>query len=83
MGLKKLSQKLDAYFERLERGKATQIEPAHVQKVIAKLQAKQNLLTDEFLAAQSPSKKERLSNKLATARAQIERAQWLLAKIGS
>ena len=83
MGLEKITEKLDKYFSRLERGKATKIKPSHVEKVIAKLYAKQELLKDELRDAVKPSKKDRLENKLSTVREQIERAEWLLEKVGS
>ena len=83
MGLEKITEKLDKYFSRLERGKATKIKPAHVEKMIAKLHTKQELLKDEARQAEKPSKKNRLENKLSTVHKQIERAEWLLEKVGS
>lgn len=82
MGLTKINEKLESYFSRLEDGKATKIKPSHVQKVIAKLQAKQMLLKEEIHDTEKASKKERLESKLSTVCAQIERAEWLLKKIG-
>ena len=82
MRLENIADKLDEYFERLERGKAAKIKPSHVEKVIAKLQTKQDLLMGELQDAAKPSKQERLENKLATVCEQIERAEWLLAKVG-
>jgi hypothetical protein len=83
MGLEKIADKLDKYFKRLDRGKATKIKPAHVEKAIAKLQSKQEQLKVELREAEKPSKKDRLENKLATVSEQIERAKWLLKKIGA
>jgi uncharacterized protein YaiL (DUF2058 family) len=83
MELESIAEKLDKYFSRLERGKAAKIKPAHVEKVIAKLQAKQQLLQEELRAAEKPSKKSRLENKLVTVCEQVERAEWLLDKIGT
>lgn len=83
MGLTKINEKLDSYFSRLEDGTAAKIKPSHVQKVIAKLQAKQTSLKKEIDETENPAKKERLEGKLSTAGAQIERAEWLLEKIGS
>ena len=81
MGLEKITEKLDKYFGRLERGKAAKIKPSHVRKVIAKLRAKQELLKNEHQEAEKPSKKNRVENKLSTVREQIKRAEWLLGKI--
>ena len=83
MGLEKTTEKLDKYFNRLENGKATKIKPAHVEKAISKLHAKRQLLMEELGETEKMSKKGRLENKLATVREQIERAEWLLEKIGS
>ena len=83
MGLGKIAEKLDKYFDRLEHGKATKIKSGHVRKVIAKLHAKQELLLAEYHEAEKPSKKERIDNKLSTIHEQIERAEWLLARIGN
>ncbi|AXI41038.1 hypothetical protein [Sulfitobacter sp. SK011] len=81
MGLEKIGEKLDRYFNRLEQGKAAKIKPNHVEKVISKLRAKQKLLQEELGSAEKPSKKTRLESKLATVSEQIERAEWLLEKI--
>jgi hypothetical protein len=83
MGLKSIAEKLDKYFGRLESGKAAKIKPSHVAKVIAKLQAKQNVLQEELAEADKPSKKTRIESKLVTVAEQIERAQWLQEKISS
>ena len=83
MGLEKIAEKLDKYYERMEQGTAATIKPAHVDKVIAKLQAKKALLLDELREAEKPAKKSRLESKLVTIGEQIERAEWLLKKIGS
>ena len=83
MGLTKSGEKLDSYFKRLEDGKAAKIEPAHVKKVIVKLQAKQALLKEEIATVKKPSKRERVESKLSIAEDQIQRAEWLLQKIES
>lgn len=83
MGLNKISEKLDNYYARLDDGKAAKIKPAHVEKVIDKLRAKQVLLRQDISTSQKPSQKERLERKLAVAEDQIERAEWLLEKIGA
>ncbi|MGA9253485.1 MAG: hypothetical protein WBV78_20960 [Roseobacter sp.] len=82
MGLTKIGEKLDKYFGRLDDGKAVKIKPAHVEKVIAKLRAKQSILQQEIDTATKPSQKERLKRKLSVAEDQIERAEWLMEKIG-
>ena len=82
MGLKKISEKLDSYFSRHEDGKAAKIERSHVEKVIDKLKTKQTLLKEEIKDTEKRSKIERLESKLSTVAEQIERAEWLLEKIG-
>lgn len=82
MKLKNSIEKLDAYFERLESGKAQKIDPDHVSKMIRKLSKKREGLMGELSEAIKPSKKERLVQKCATLDAQIERARWLLDQIG-
>jgi uncharacterized protein YaiL (DUF2058 family) len=83
MGLTKIGEKLDSYFSRLEDRKAAKIKPAHVEKVIVKLRAKQALLKEEISDSKKPSTRERLESKLSSAEDQIQRAEWLLQKIGS
>lgn len=83
MGLERITEKLDKYFSRLESGSAAKIKPSHVEKVIAKLHAKQEQLQDELAAADKPSKQTRLENKLGTVGKQLERAHWLLDQIGA
>lgn len=82
MGLKKLAAKVVEYNERLDQGKASKIEPAHVEKVLHKLRKKCLELEAEVAAASSPEKQELLSKKLGVAREHIKRAEWLLAQIG-
>lgn len=81
MRLKKCVAKLDEYYERLGRGKVGKIKPAHVQKTIAKLQKREAMLRDEIHDAQGETQKNRLRDKLDTAKEQIARAEWLLSKI--
>ena len=83
MGLGSITEKLDKYFGRLEDGRAAKIKPAHVEKVIAKLSAKQASLQSELGEAEKPAKKVRLENKMATVREQIERAEYVLQKISA
>ena len=81
MGLKKLADKVADYKERLESGKAHEIKPGHVQKVLEKLQAKSSELEEEIASSHSPEKRARLKKKLEVARAQEERAEWLMREI--
>ena len=83
MGIEKISEKLEKYVGRLEKGKTSKIKPSHVEKAIAKLQVKQRLLTEELDETTKPAKQERLKKKLSTVREQIERAEWLLGKIAA
>jgi uncharacterized protein YaiL (DUF2058 family) len=83
MALNKIAEKLDTYYKRLELGKTAKIQASHVEKVIAKLQAKQQQLEAELSETEKPSKKQRLEGKLATVQEQITRSQWLLNEIGS
>lgn len=82
MGLKKLSEKVVDYNERLESGTASKIEPGHVEKVLAKLRKKSDELEADIASTHSADKKARLEKKLGVARAHIERAEWLLAELG-
>ncbi len=81
MALKKSIEKLDTYFGRLASKKVEKIEPSHVEKVLAKLRAKEASLLDELNQAQKESKKERLKSKLKVAREQIGRGEWLMEEI--
>ena len=82
MGLKKLAAKMADYNERLKNGKASKIKPGHVQNVLEKLQKKSVELEAEIASAHSPEKRARLERKLEVARAQEERAEWLLQELG-
>lgn len=81
MGLGKSIDKLDDYYDRLAQNKVSKITPDHVDKVLAKLRGKENLLLAEIEGAQKVAKKVRLESKLAVVREQIQRGQWLLGKI--
>ena len=81
MALTKAIEKLKKYYDRLETGHAKKIKPNHVKKVIEKLTTKEASLIEEIKTTNKASKRERLEQKLATAREQIERARWLLNKI--
>lgn len=82
MGLKKLAAKVAEYNERLRSGKASKIKPGHVEKVREKLRKKSVELEAEIASAHSPEKRARLQRKLEVARAQEERADWLLKELG-
>jgi len=81
MTLSKHVEKLDKYYARLENGKAQEIKPAHVYKVISKLKAKESALTEEYKQAVKDTKRERLQHKQLVLQEQIKRAEWLLAQI--
>ncbi len=81
MGLKKLAAKVDDYNQRLESGKASEIKEKHVAKVLAKLRAKEADLAVEIVETEKPDKKARLERKLAIAREQMARAEWLLKEL--
>jgi hypothetical protein len=81
MGLKKLASKVAGYNERLESGKASEIKPGHVRKVLEKLRAKEADLKAEIETAKSEERKDRLQRKLAIAREHITRAEYLLTEM--
>lgn len=82
MGLKKLTEKLAAYFERLETGKAQKIKPDHVHKVLDKLRAKEAELRDKLAHAETDEQHARLQQKLKVTQEHIARAEYLLTAIG-
>jgi len=75
-------EKLDQYYARLSGGKAEQIKSTHVEKVIRKLKAKEEILQTELAETSKQSKKDRIKRKITTINEQIERAEWLLKTIG-
>lgn len=81
MGLKKLAGKVDDYNDRLKAGKIGKIKPEDVEKVMAKLIAKEAALLEEIAETGNPSKIPRLERKLSIAREHIARAKWLLGQI--
>lgn len=81
MGLESAVEKLDKYFRRLDRGKATKIKPQNIVEMIRKLEAKAALLRSEHSETNKESKKRRLERKLDLVREQQKRAHWLLDKI--
>jgi wyosine [tRNA(Phe)-imidazoG37] synthetase (radical SAM superfamily) len=83
MGIESSVEKLDKYHKRLNQGKAEKIKASHVDKVIRKLAAKQELLIAEIKDTHKASKIERLNRKLAFLHDQQERALWLREQISS
>jgi len=83
MKLTESINKLDKYFLRLKSGKAEEIKPKHVEKIIKKLTTKKQLLNLELGEATKKSKQERINRKLLTVEEQLERAEWLMGKIRS
>lgn len=81
MALGKTVEKLDRYYDRLKSGSARKIKPAHVEKVIRKLEARERDLTEEIAATRKESKKERLARKLAKTQDLTAKAKWLLREI--
>ncbi len=82
MGISKAAKMLDAYFERLNSGKAAKIKAKHVKAVIEKLKRRKRALQEEAEATRNDAKKARLKRKIRVAREQIRRAKWLLDEIG-
>ncbi|WP_108260017.1 hypothetical protein [Mangrovicoccus ximenensis] len=82
MGLKKLAAKLADYRSRQESGNASEIRPDHVARILGKLHRKEHALAEEIAAAPDDGTRERLEHKLAVAREQIARAEWLMEELG-
>ena len=81
MELQSSTEKLDKYYKRLAKGKTQKIKPAHVEKVMGKLQKKEVALRAEIDDATKGDKKKRLKRKLKLTQEQIQRAKWLLEKV--
>lgn len=81
MGLTSTVEKLDKYFRRLDEGKAQKIKPSHLDKVMAKLDAKEASLRAELAETRKPSRRERLEDKLALVGEQRQRAVWLRQRL--
>lgn len=81
MALSDQAEKLAEYRARLEAGQADRISPEHVDRVIAKLEAKRARLTSKLTAATSDAERERLRRKLAKSEALIEQARWLRSQL--
>lgn len=83
MGFRKIVEKLNAYYDRLEEGKTKKIKPSHVKRVIEKLVLKQKQIAQELARTDKASKRERLARKLLIAEEHLKRAEWLVHKIES
>ena len=83
MDLKKLTEKIAEYKARLEAGKARKIKSGHVEKVLKKLRRKETDLSERIAASTGTDKCARFKRKRAVARAQIERAEWLLEHLSA
>ncbi len=83
MELESAVEKLDKYFKRLKKGKAQKIKPVHVEKIIRKLETKEQLLQAELAETERESKRHRLEQKLKMVREQQDRARWLQKEIGA
>jgi uncharacterized protein YaiL (DUF2058 family) len=81
MSIKETAEKLEKYQERLREGKVEKIRPIHVERVLAKLFAKQEHLTAELSETEKQSTRDRLEHKLETVDALIEKARWLAKQI--
>ena len=81
MDLNASVEKLDKYYKRLNKGKAQKIKPEHVEKVIRKLNAKEELLLAEIKETKKESKIKRLVRKLDLLQEQQNRARWLLDEV--
>lgn len=83
MGLTKLAQKVADYQQRLEAGKASTIEPRHVEKVLDKLRRKEAELLARIASETERDERVDLDRKLRVAREHMTRAEWLLAEVSS
>lgn len=81
MGIKKLAAKVADYQDRLERGQASKIKPAHVSEVLKKLRKKEAELQADLTDTNKHDKRDRLTRKITIAREHISRAEWLLEQL--
>lgn len=81
MPLKSTIEKLNDYYERLDNRKAKRIKPKHIEKMIAKLKAKEAELDEAIEGICKPEKRERLRQKRSIVTDQIRRAEFLLDEI--
>lgn len=77
MSLKDISAKLQDYQDRLKQGKAHKIQAKHVDKIIAKLTAKEAEVLAELDSVTKEGKRARLEQKLETLKAGHAKAEWL------
>lgn len=84
MGLSKATAaRLDAYQDRLKKGKAKKIKPDDINKVMRKLRERQGELEQTLAETKKPAKRARITKKLAVIGDLIERAEWLKGKLKS
>lgn len=81
MALKKTTEKLTDYQERLKKKEAKPIKRKHVEKVIDKLSSKRDDLNEELETASKPSKRDRIQAKLKVVEELQSRANWLLKEL--
>ncbi len=81
MALKKTIARLNDYQDRLKNNEVDRITVKHVEKIIAKLEAKDAELRQRLEEAKKPAKKERLEAKQKVIRDQIARARWLRKQV--
>lgn len=77
MALSELTERLAQYKKRLKKGQAQRIKPAHVDKVVRKLQNKRDSTADKLAKASKKSERKRLKHKLAQIDDLIDQARWL------
>ena len=82
MALKKTTEKLNKYRERLMKNEAKPIKRKHVKKIMDKLRSKHSDLKAELKKAKKSSKRDRIRAKLEVVEELQFRADWLLVKIG-
>ena len=81
MALKKTTEKLAEYQERLKKNEAKPIKRKHVEKVIDKLRSKHAHLNTELTKATKPSKRSRILAKLKVVEELQSRADWLIKEV--
>lgn len=82
MGVKKLAAKVEEYWDRLKRGKASKIKASHVEKVLSKLRKRALALDETIRNANDKDKSELVIKKRKVIERLIERAEWLKGRLG-